>query len=255
MRTSLPCLVLAFLVLPSLAVAAPSLKLDCTSQKKPLATKGQIPGPIDCKLTVKKFDGNAESLKGTLKAVWGGKIGPVADGVISVEGNEVYFQFGLSPGDGFPACEKFDLVGEVAEDGKIIGKKKLTVTAECPKPAEVKAVKATLLCSFEAADGTVFKYPGNGSKTKPRLERELNCTISVPKPPAGAALKGTLKLGKKAREAEARETPTGGIEAVATFYPDDDFVTCESATAEGELTVGGQSVWKGSLPIPQSCPD
>ncbi|HEY3449984.1 MAG TPA: hypothetical protein VGK67_26770 [Myxococcales bacterium] len=253
MRTPLLSFLLVA-ILPSAVAAAPALKLDCTSQGKPLAKKGRVPGAIDCALTVKKYDGNAESLKATLKATWGGgkKSGTVADGTISVEGNDVFFQFALQPGDGFPACEKFDLVAEVTEDGKPLGKKKLGVAAECPKP---KPIKASLLCSFEAADGTMFKYPGNGSKTKPRLERELTCYISVPKPPAGAALKGTIKLGKKTREAEAREVPTGGIEAVATFYPDDDFVACESATAEGELTIDGQSVWKGSLPVPQSCPD
>ena len=249
---------LVLLAVPSPSAAAPAVTLACTSQGKPLPRKGKLPGSVDCALTVKKFKGSASALRGTLLASWGGKADPKTGAVAAAsavaEGDDLIFQLTLEPGTGFPACEKFELAAEVSGEKGPVGKKKLAVAQDCPK-TRVKPAKATLTCSFESPDGTMFKYPGNGAKAKPRIERELNCYMALDKAPeGGGALKGTLKIGKKTREAEVREVPTG-VEAVATFFPDDDFTTCQNFSAEGELSVDGQSIWKGSVQIPQSCPD
>ena len=119
-----------------------------------------------------------------------------------------------------------------------------------------KKINAKLGCSFESQDGTIFKYPGNGSTMKPRLEGALNCWISIPEVPEGVTLKGTLKAKGKQQEAEAIPRPDDTYSIDATFTADNgDFDVCAPFTVTGEVKSAGKSMWKGKLAIDQSCPD
>ena len=250
LRMSL-ALFLASLALPAGAAAAPQVKLTCTSQGRPLPRKGKLPGALDCELSARKLKGRLGTLRGTLQAVWDEGRGPASEAEKAVAGDKVAFRFRLEPGTAFPACEKLELVGELAGAKGTLGKARLAVAQECPKP-KLKAEKASLSCISYGADGTRYLYPGNGAQARPRLVRELNCTILLDKAPASGAIAATLKAGRRTRVAEVRELGAG-IEAAATFFPDDDLPPCESFNAEGELTVDGQPIWRGSVPIPQRC--
>ena len=119
-----------------------------------------------------------------------------------------------------------------------------------------KKINAKLECKYETDDGTQFKYPGNGQKTRPRLEGTLYCWISIPKIPEGVTLKGTLKAKGKQQEAEAIPRPDDTFSIDATFTADNgDFEVCTPFTVTGEVKNAGRSVWKGKLAIDQSCPD
>ncbi|HEY3452310.1 MAG TPA: hypothetical protein VGK67_38555 [Myxococcales bacterium] len=243
---------LVALALPPPAAAAPIVKLTCTSQGKPLPKKGKVPGTLECELSAKKLKGHAGPLKAALRVVTGElSSAPVeAQGPIAKDG--AVFRFQLEPGTNFPPCERFDLSAEVSSSKGMLGKAKLAVPQDCPKTS-VKGGHAALTCNSSAPDGTRYAYPGTGEKTRPRLVRELNCAIVLDKAPESGTVKGTMKVGKRTRSAEVREVSGGSLEAAATFFPDDDFPSCDSFTAEGELTVDGKSLWKGSIPIPQSC--
>ncbi|MGC4118759.1 MAG: hypothetical protein QM765_30205 [Myxococcales bacterium] len=133
-----------------------------------------------------------------------------------------------------------------------MGKTRLAVAQECPKSTSTIG-KASLSCSSYAPDGTRLLYPGNGEQARPKLVRELNCSILVEKAPeSDGALKATFKVGRRTRDAQT--LPAGaGLEAAATFFPGDDFPSCESFTAQGAVTLGGQPAWEGSIVIPQVC--
>jgi hypothetical protein len=131
------------------------------------------------------------------------------------------------------------------------------VKVTCPKP---KPIVATLTCIYEAQDGTMFKWPGNGAKQKPRLSKELACNVFAKTVPANTALTGTVKIvgGKgKPQTTEARDMPGGGVQAETAFSPSNgDFDECQNFTLAGSL-VDGQGVtrWTGSLKVAQTCPD
>lgn len=249
----LTTLLATVLATPFGASAAPALKLACTSEGKPLPKKGALPGALECDLSAKKLKGQAGPLKARLRVVTGDLSSrpieveqPIANGTAS-------FHFQLEPGTNFPACERFDLSVELVGARGVIGKSKLAVPQDCPKVPAAKGGSASLTCNSTLPDGTRLAFPGSGEKSRQRLVRELNCSIVMAKAPASGNVKGALKVGRRNRAAEVHESGNGGLEAAATFFPDDDFPSCDSFTAEGELIVDGKSLWKGSIPIPQSC--
>jgi hypothetical protein len=246
-------LVAGALACPAAEAAAPALKLTCTSQERPLPKKGKIPGAIDCQLTALRLKGQKGSITATLKAVWRESEGQPVSAESPVKKGQAAFRLRLEPGAAFPACEKFDLLVEVFnEELDSLGKTRLAVVQECPKSTSTVG-KATLTCASYAPDGTRLLYPGNGEQARPRLVRELTCSILLEKAPeSDAALKATFKVGKRTREAQA--VPVGaGLEAAATFFPGDDFPPCEGFAAQGVLELGGQPAWEGSIAIPQTC--
>jgi len=241
------------LACPTAEAAAPTLKLSCTSQDRPLPKKGKVPGAIDCQLTTLRLKGQKGSITATLKAVWGESAGRSLSAESPVQNGQAAFRLRLEPGADFPACERFDLQVEVFnEELDSLGKTRLAVVQECPKSTPA-AGEATLTCSSYAADGTRLLYPGNGEQARPRLVRELNCSILLEKAPdPDVASKATFKVGRRTREGQV--LPAGaGLEAAATFFPGDDFPSCESFAAQGALELGGQPAWEGSIVIPQAC--
>lgn len=124
------------------------------------------------------------------------------------------------------------------------------------KNAPVKKITAKLECSYEAEDGTSYRYPGNGVQAKPRIDGAINCWISLKKIPAGAALKGRLKAKGKAREAEVIPRPDDTYSADASFSPENgDFDSCSAFTVTGEIVQAGKIAWKGQIKIDQICHD
>lgn len=123
---------------------------------------------------------------------------------------------------------------------------------------EVPGVKlnARLECSYEAQDGTIYRYPGNGLKVKPRIDGTINCWISLTKLPSGVALKGKLKANGKTQDAEVIPRPDDTYSADASFSPENgDFEACSAFTVTGELVRGGTIAWKKALRIDQICHD
>jgi hypothetical protein len=132
----------------------------------------------------------------------------------------------------------------------------LSFTLIYSREIPLRHINAKLECSYETDDGSRFRYPGNGMKSKPRLEGTINCWISIPKIPKGVALNGKLKARGKTQEAEAIPRPDGSYSVDASFSADNgDYDVCSAFTVTGELTRNGKSVWKGKLTIDQSCPD
>lgn len=243
----------AALASPTAASAAATLKLSCTSQERALPKKSKVPGAIDCQLTALQLKAQKGAVTATLKAVWGESEGQPVSVESQVQRGQASFQLRLEPGAGFPACDKFDLTVEVFnEELDSLGKTRLAVAQECPKAASTLG-KAALTCTSYASDGTRLLYPGNGEQARPKLARELNCSILLEKAPEpDAVLKATFKVGRRTREAQTM--PAGaGLEAAATFFPSDDFPACEGFTAHGALEVDGQPAWEGAIVIPQAC--
>lgn len=252
MRSFLACLIA--LAVPAPALAAPVVKLACTSQGRPLPRKGKVPGTLDCELSARKLKGHSGALKAQLRVVTGELSSAPLEAQQEIAGDGVVFRFQLEPGAAFPACEKFDLDAEVTGAKGKLGKARLSVAQDCPKPKPGKNGKATLACTSSSPDGvTRYAYPGNGDKDRPRLVRELNCAVLLEKAPEAGPVKCTFKVGRRTREAAVREAGAG-VEAGATFFPLDDFPSCEPFGVEAELTVAGSSVWKGALQVPQACP-
>jgi hypothetical protein len=120
----------------------------------------------------------------------------------------------------------------------------------------MKKIHAKLECSYESEDGTGYRYPGNGSTVKPRIDGTINCWISIQKIPAGVTLKGRLKAAGKVQEAEVIPRPDDTYSADATFSPENgDFNSCSAFTVAGELARAGKIVWKGTIKIDQVCHD
>ncbi len=132
-----------------------------------------------------------------------------------------------------------------------------------PKPAaktKVAPIKAALSCAFKAQDGKVFKWPGNGTKAKLRIEDVVDCAILIPAVPAGQELKGSIKGKGKAHEAPLAKLPapnpdTMRVVNVKLSSESGDFEGCMDFTVEGKLTSGGQTVFSSKLGIKQYCPD
>jgi hypothetical protein len=124
------------------------------------------------------------------------------------------------------------------------------------KEAPMKKINAKLECSYESEDGTGYRYPGNGSKTKPRIDGTINCWISIQKVPVGVTLKGKLKAKGEAQESEVIPRPDDTYSADASFSPEKgDFDSCSAFTVVGELLKAGKTVWKGMIKIDQVCHD
>jgi hypothetical protein len=132
----------------------------------------------------------------------------------------------------------------------------MSITLVFSKGAPVIKINAKLECSYESQDGVQFRYPGNGTKVKPRIENAINCWISVKKIPAGVTLRGKLKASGKMQEVEVIPRPDDTYSADASFSPDNgDFETCSAFGVTGQLVNQGKTVWNGKLKIDQSCPD
>ena len=132
----------------------------------------------------------------------------------------------------------------------------MSATYLLSKEEPLKKISAVLECSYESADGTLFRYPGNGTKVKPRIEGAINCWISIKKILKEVALTGKLKANGKTLEAEAIPRPDDTYSADVSFSTENgDFETCSVFTVTGELLRAGKTVWKGKLKIDQRCRD
>ncbi|MBL0215774.1 MAG: hypothetical protein IPQ07_18075 [Myxococcales bacterium] len=157
-------------------------------------------------------------------------------------------------------CEDFDLVATVSDDLGVYFTKTIKVVQACPKPAPIKA---RLSCNYEAQDGTMIKWPGNGDKLKARLSsgKGIDCNVVVPKdPPSGVTLTASGKIkGKKAKPVTevAGPMPPSGIGAGLSFYPaEDTFSECENFAIEFALTDQDGAVrWAATQKFVQECGD
>lgn len=159
-------------------------------------------------------------------------------------------------------CEDFDIVASISDDLGTYFSKTIKVQQKCPKPAPVAAA---LTCSYEAQDGTLFRWPGTGDKVKPRLsapEHTLSCSITVKAkatPRDGLPLVGHFAIGKGAdHPGEASEgPPDGDLRADAGFSGEaGDFQECETFTIQASLVdATGATRWTGKRTITQTCGD
>ncbi len=171
---------------------------------------------------------------------------------------ELVMKSGVADGNGevlFNPCEDFDIVAKVSDDLGVYFEKTIKVQPVCPKP---KPIAAAISCVYEAQDGTVFKWPGNGAKVKPRLSssNDLACQIGGKVSLGNEALTGSLAVkGKPAKTAGTRPLPDKSWAAELAFSPG-DFDECDTITLVGSLTDASNATrWSGSLKIIQSCPD
>ena len=152
-------------------------------------------------------------------------------------------------------CEDFDIVATISDDLGVYFTKTIKVQQSCPAP---KPIVAALTCTYEADDGTLFRWPGNGAKLRPRLEtysHELACQVgSKGALPTDSTFTGAVAVkGKTTRTSGTRPTPDKGWAAEVSF---DDLDSCADITLNGTLTdANGVTRWSGSLKITQDCPD
>jgi hypothetical protein len=208
---------------------------------------------------VKGFKGDATQLSGSVWAVWGPKSdlkngeGKTATSAVA-EGNSLILQpEALPPGKEYPLCENFVLHANVVNSEGPLFEKTITVKQDCSKP-KPKKLKASMVCSYEAGDGTMVHWPG---KAKVRLmDKPLDCAITIPSIPQGQEVKGSLTAKGKPHVSASRDVPPSGYAVEAEFTMENgDFESCSNFKIQGELTSDGQSVWKGKLDIKQYCPD
>ena len=160
----------------------------------------------------------------------------------------------------FKPCEDFDLVATVSDDLGVYFTKTIKVSQTCPKP---KPLSAKLTCMYEAQDGTLLRWPGNGDKLKPRLSsgKSFECTIIAKNAPPDTTLIGVVAIhGKSAKQSgKAAETGEGNgtLKVDLGFEPGDDtFTECESFTIDAKLTnTDGAVRWTAKQKVVQDCPD
>jgi hypothetical protein len=126
------------------------------------------------------------------------------------------------------------------------------VNASCPKP---KAVAGALACHYTAQDGTIFKWPGNGAKVKPRMEQPLSCSINAGKPEAGVPYEVSLGVTGKPAKVGKFETAEDGKMFFEATFEEPDYGACSSFVIAGQVKANGASLWSGKLAIKQDCPD
>jgi len=157
----------------------------------------------------------------------------------------------------FKPCEDFDIVAKVSDDLGVYFEKTIRVQQTCPKP---KAIVAAITCSHEAQDGTLFRWPGNGVKIKPRLspDHDLACQIGGKANLGNETLTASLAVkGKPAKTAQPQSLQGNSWAAALTLSAGyGDFDECETLTLVGSLAdASGATRWTGSLKIVQDCPD
>lgn len=158
----------------------------------------------------------------------------------------------------YKACEPFEVYGSLHDAANRgmddeVWAAPFKVAASCPKP---KKVAGKLACHATAQDGTVFQWPGNGVKLKPRLESTLSCTISAPKSEAGVKYQVSLGIaGKGAPKQGDFDYDEARAPFFSAEFDESVYEACSSFTVTGAVTANGASLWSGKLAIKQSCPD
>lgn len=193
--------------------------------------------------------------KSTLKQQPGGVEGPVHD---TADGVEYTTEKPFAVDVDYKKCEPFAINASLDDfehpgSDMMVWSTVFKVAASCPAP---KQVAGKLACNATGQDGTIFRWPGNGAKVKPRLETTLSCTISAGKPEAGVTYAVSLQVAK-------RGTPvTGGFdhdEAGNGFFSgsfdQEVYEACSNFTVLGEVRGNGAALWSGKLAIKQDCPD
>jgi len=259
-------LAVAGLVLSTSAIAKPTLDVDCTDKQEhhlPSQSLKQVQSAITCSITLRGYRGEVEPLTATAYAQWGTKDalkstdGKSTSGHLNTEGTKVLFDIPeLQPTLEFPTCESFTLRIQVVNDEGPVANKKVQIKQDCSKP-KPKPLKASIRCSYEMDDGTMYRYPGNGTRMKPRLQtKELGCQILIPSIPNGQAVDGSLVAMGQPQKSQARDLPPASYAIDAGFSVENgDFKPCSDFDVQGELTSDGQTVYKGTLAIRQNCPD
>jgi hypothetical protein len=226
---------------------------------KPITGKklGKITDPIACALHLANPDEPGHSVH--VRTVRGGKEMSNVTGVVNEDGSTKDFEIHLKPGVknengeiAWKPCEDFDIEVGIFDPGGQY-KKTIKVVQGCPKP---KPVKGKLVCYYQTDDGTQFTFPGNGTKKKPRMEKDLQCSIGLPDlDNPGDGWKGSLAIkGKSAHVVEVHPMEAG---AGADFaFPSAEFGACANFTVIGSITdPDGNERFSGKLAIQQNCPD
>jgi hypothetical protein len=259
--------VIAGIFLASGAMAKPKIEMLCDDEHGhhlPSGKLKKIDSAVGCVVVLKGYNKDTSDLSATVWAKWGTKADPKdseatkpSNGSLTPKGNAFTFDIRrLVLGKDFPACEPFVFYARVDNTEGPVADTKIKIKQDCSKP-KPKKITASIQCLYEKEDGTLFRYPGNGTKSKPRLEgKELDCQIKIAKIPDGQEVKGVLVASGKPQEQPSREVPNAGWAVESGFSQENgDFVSCSNFTVKGELFTDGQSVYKGKLDIKQYCPD
>ena len=259
---------LALVLCPTLALAnpkSPKAHVECMSTNP---VKSGVPAKLDnelwCTIHVDSLGGyKPDAIFGFLAIDMGkgtsgietfprsGKLDDTQDGMV--------FQIDKPwvVNKDYRRCEPFTIQAAIdAADPPGMGAKlwhaTFKVNASCPKP---KAVAGALACHYTAQDGTIFKWPGNGAKVKPRMEQPLSCSINAGKPEAGVPYEVSLGVtGKQAKVGKFETAEDGKMFFEATFE-EPDYGACSSFVIAGQVKANGASLWSGKLAIKQDCPD
>ncbi|MCE9577048.1 MAG: hypothetical protein K8W52_28130 [Deltaproteobacteria bacterium] len=176
---------------------------------------------------------------------------------VVAEDDLTYFQLGeaFARGKDFLPCTDVVAHGRVKVGDDTVWSGTFAIGAKC------KAIKlaAKLQCSTTAGD-TFYKFPGNGSKVKPRMERELDCSLaSKTSPPDGsiAVFRITHPDGTATppKFPEFREYPQGGF-GYEQAFEEGDYGACSTFTLKALVfTPDGQILNTSKLAFAQDCPD
>ena len=128
-------------------------------------------------------------------------------------------------------------------------------------PAQPPAIpfvkpKPTLVCSFEAQDGTHITLP---SKHKPRIESPIQCTLEGGPGTAGQPWKAALWTVRSGKPGTQHVLPLTGApvaKAALSLTPGEEYDACEYFDIKAELRdASGKALWKKAVKIKQDCPD
>ena len=260
-------LAFAFLILVVGEAAAQDLPsmdahLECWSGEKPLKNgkKQAIAGDIRCLIGIDAGVVPDASTGAMMQISQAGMTTSSRWGTVVQDDGKVSIAF-----DGpfarlvdFLPCKDLTIEGAVGLYGSDISQSmwhgKFTVKAKCKKP---KKMKAKLACIYQGEDGTVWKYPGNGAKTKPRLETGiLVCSVTGKKKVKGPEGILTLTGSTSSIWAEMSVLEDMKPYGEAGLSPSQHFETCMSFTVKAVVTNAlGQTVYSGKQKISQDCPD
>jgi hypothetical protein len=247
MRFGVACLLLLALCRSAYADDDPvQAALDCKVGDKALSPEkaNTIAGHIQCTLVLDGW-----SLEGLIADAW------IDDGerqqATAIPGgddaDDVMRWDPFVRGEDFHACKDFTIHAQLLQGKDAVWSTDLPVKTKCKKP---KKVSAKLSCAFAGADGTVYAWPGNGAKKKPRLDDTFGCTIVGPKK-GGDGLTATI-----AGHAEPmwQDDDTNLYSSVQVLDPGADFQTCDPFTVVASIAnLDGQVVWAGKQAIAQKC--
>ncbi len=262
-------LALAFaLVMVSFGVAAaqdlPAMEahLECTSGGKALKNgkKQALAGDIDCKIVIDAGVVPDASTGGMVQVSQAGMSVNSRWATLMQEDGRVWLAIdtAFTRMIDFLPCKDLTIEGAVGLYGSDISQSmwhgKLTAKAKCKKP---KKMKGKLVCKVLSEDGAMWTYPGNGAKTKPRLEGgPIVCSVTGKKKvkaPEGIIWLTTPK-GTSWGEMSVLEDmkPYGE----APLEVGQHFDTCVTFTVKATVTNAvGQTVFSGKQKISQDCPD